>query len=147
MDFPDTDFFFIKIVQKILDNLKLILTVLEFSFKVIELKSIDLLFFLFDFLFFLFGLFCFWSFFGLDFLLFLFCLLGLLLFNLSFDFWLLLDFELDFEGLFSTKDNLAKIFAEDRNGSNIIIPSKQIDKLLSLALSDNQFEQVLKITN
>lgn len=138
MDFPHTDFFFIKIVQKILDNLKLILTVLELSFKVIELKSIDFLFFLFDLLFLFFGLFCFWSFFGLDFLLFLFCLLGLLRFNLSFDFWLLIGFEFNFEGLFSTKDNLAKIFIEDRNGSDIIIPSEQIDKLLSLTLSDNQ---------
>lgn len=138
MDFPNTNFFLIKVEQKVLNNFKLILTVLELSFKVIEFESIGLLFFLFD-------LFCFGSFFRLDFLLFLFGLLGLLGFYLSFHLWLFFDFEFDFKGLFSTKDNFTKIFTENRNGSNIIIPSEQIEKFLSLTLCDNQSILVKKI--
>ena len=138
MDFPDTNFFLIKVEQKVLNDFKLILTVLKLSFKVIEFKSIGLLFFLFD-------LFCFGSFFRLYFLLFLFDLLGLLGYNLSFHLWFLIDFEFDFKGLFSTKDNFTKIFTENRNGSNIIIPSEQIDKFLSLTLCDNQSILVNKI--
>lgn len=131
MNFPNTDFFFIKVCQKILKNLELIFTVLEFSFKVIKLKPSNLLFFLFC-------LFCFWSFFLLRFLLFLFCLLWFFIFCLGFHFWFFLSFEFNFKCLFSAKNNFSKIFGKNRDGSYIIIPSKEIEKFFSLTFSHNQ---------
>lgn len=77
MNFPNADFFFVKVGQKILKNLKLILAVLELSFEVIKFESINFFFFLFNFL-------CFRSsLLNFSFLLFLFCFLGLLFLDLT----------------------------------------------------------------
>lgn len=126
MNFPDTNILSVIGGKKILKNLKLILTILELTLKIIDLKWAFLLLFLNSLRFNL-SSFTFCLIFSFFYLFWLFIL----------DLYFFLSFKFNFERLFSTKNNFTEIFAKNRNWSNEIEPSHQVSKFFPLSLCDN----------